>query len=163
MMAAVAWHAHGMSDAFDPRPPQELLAFYNRFSARFRAPGVRLAGFRLRWIAFRSEDLDRGTERAVLDLAWGEDSVTAQAEFVARAREEVQEGCSLTLVEVGLRRSLLCGKGEPLEPATVVLAISMWRSGHPCGLLGRIGLDTEGRPTGSAQGPLPLVRMGGWA
>jgi hypothetical protein len=50
-----------------------------------------------------------------------------------------------------------------LARATVVLAISMWRSGHPCGLLGRIGLDAEGRPTGSAQAPLPLVRMGGWA
>jgi hypothetical protein len=48
-----------------------------------------------------------------------------------------------------------------VAPATVVLSISMWRSGHPCGLLGRIGLDTEGRPTGSAQAPLPLVRMGG--
>jgi hypothetical protein len=48
-----------------------------------------------------------------------------------------------------------------LARATVVLAISMWRSGHPCGLLGRIGLDAEGRPTGPAQVPLPLVRMGG--
>jgi hypothetical protein len=161
MMPAAAWHSWGMPDAFDPRPPQELLAFYDRFSARFRSPGVRLRGYRLRWIAFRSEDLDRGIERAVLDLAWGDESVTAQAEFVARVREEVQEGCSLTFVEVGLRKSLLCGNGEPLAAATVVLAISMWRSGHPCGLLGRIELDTEGRPTGSAQAPLPLVRMGG--
>jgi hypothetical protein len=46
-----------------------LLAFYDRFSARFRSPGVRLRGYRLRWIAFRSEELDRGTEHAVLDLA----------------------------------------------------------------------------------------------
>jgi hypothetical protein len=151
----------GMPDAFDPRPPQELLAFYDRFSARFRAPGVCLRGYRLRWIAFRSEDLDRGTERAVLDLAWGDESVTAQAEFVACAREEVQEGCSLTFVEVGLRRSLLCGNGEPLAPATVRLCISMWRTDHPCGLIGRIEVDAEGRPTGSAQAPLPLVRMGG--
>lgn len=150
-----------MSEAFDPKPPKELRGFYDRFSARFRSPSVRLRGYRLRWIAFRSEDLERGIERAVLDLAWGDESVTAQAEFVARAREEVQEGCSLTFVEVGLRRSLLCGNGEPLAPATVVLAVSMWRSGHPCGLLGRIELDTEGRPTGSVQAPLPLVRMGG--
>ncbi|NML16964.1 hypothetical protein [Azohydromonas caseinilytica] len=150
-----------MSDAFDPRPPQELLALYNRFSARFRSPGVRLRGYRLRWIAFRSEDLDRDIERAVLDLAWGDESVTGQAEFVARAREEVQAGCSLTFVEVALRRSLRCAGGEPLAPATVVLAITMWRSGHPCGLLGRIELDAEGRPTGSVQGPLSLVRMGG--
>jgi hypothetical protein len=77
MMPAAAWHAHGMSDAFDPRPPQELRAFYDRFSARFRAPGVRLCGFRLRWIAYRSEELDRGVERAVLDLAWGEEAVLA--------------------------------------------------------------------------------------
>jgi hypothetical protein len=150
-----------MPDAFDPRPPQELLAFYARFSARFRSPGVCLRGYRLRWIAFRSEDLDRGTERAVLDLAWGDESVTGQAEFVARAREEVRAGCPLTFVEIGLRRSLRCNGGEPLASATVVLAISMWRSGHPCGLLGRIELDAEGRPTGSAQAPLPLVRMGG--
>ena len=151
-----------MSDAFDPRPPQELRAFYDRFSARFRAPGVRLCGFRLRWLAYRSEELDRGVERAVLDLAWGEEAITRQAQFVARAREEADEGCGLTFVEVGLRRSLLCGSGEPLAPATVVLAISMWRSGHPCGLLGRIELDAEGRPRGSAQAPMPLMRMGGW-
>ena len=150
-----------MPDAFDPRPPPELLAFYDRFSARFRSPGVRLRGYRLRWIAFRSEELDRGIERAVLDLAWGDESVTAQAEFIARAREEVQEGCSLTFVEVGLRRSLRCNDGEPLAPATVVLTISMWRSGHACGLLGRIELDAAGRPIGSVQAPLPLVRMGG--
>jgi hypothetical protein len=152
-----------MSDAFDPRPPRELRAFYDRFSARFRAPGVHLCGFRLRWIAYCSEELDRGVERAVLDLAWGEEAVTRQAQFVARAREESDEGCGLTFVEVGLRRSLLCGSGEPLAPATVVLAISMWRCGHPCGLLGRIELDAEGRPTGAAQAPLPLMRMGGWA
>jgi hypothetical protein len=152
-----------MSDAFDPRPPKELQAFYDRFSARFRGPSVRLAGFRLRWIAYRSEELDRGIERAVLDLAWGEESVTRQAQFVARAREEAGEGCGLTVVEAGFRRSLRCGIGEPLAPATVVLTISMWRSGHPCGLLGRIELDAEGRPTGLAQAPLPLVRMGGWA
>lgn len=150
-----------MPDAFDPRPPQELRAFYDRFSARYRAPGVRLCGFRLRWIAYRSKELDQGIERAVLDLAWGEESVTRQAEFVARAREEVQEGCSLTFVEVGLRRSLRYGSDELLAPATVVLAISMWRSGHPCGLLGRIELDAVGCPTGSAQAPSPLVRMGG--
>jgi hypothetical protein len=163
MMPAAAWHAQGMPDAFDPRPPQELRAFYDRFSARFRAPGVCLRGFRLQWTAYRSEDLGQGIERAVLDLAWGEESVTRQAQFVARAREEADEGCGLTFVEVGLRRSLLCGSGEPLAPATVVLAISMWRCGHPCGLLGRIELDAEGRPTGAAQAPLPLVRMGGWA
>jgi hypothetical protein len=46
-----------------------LHAFYDRFSARYHAPGVHLSGFRLRWIAFRSEDLDWGIERAVLDLA----------------------------------------------------------------------------------------------
>ncbi|WP_029002004.1 hypothetical protein [Azohydromonas australica] len=150
-----------MSDAFDPRPPQELRAFYDRFSVRFRSPGVCLCGYRLRWIAFRSQELDRGIERAVLDLAWGDESVTRQAEFVARAREEVQAGCSLTFVEVGLRRSYLYGKDQPLTPPRVLLAISMWRSGHPCGLLGRIELDAEGRPTGSAQAPSPLVRMGG--
>jgi hypothetical protein len=125
------------------------------------APGVRLAGFRLRWTADRSEELDRSIERAVLDLAWGEESVTRQAQFVARAREEAGEECGLTFVEVGLRRSLLCGSGEPLAPAMVVLAISMWRC-DPCGLLGRIELDAEGRPRGAAQAPLPLMRMGGW-
>jgi hypothetical protein len=150
-----------MPDAFDPRPPQELRAFYDRLSARFRAPGVRLAGFRLRWTAYRSEELDRGIERAVLDLAWGEESVTRQAQFVARAREEASDNCSLTFVEVGLRRAVRYTGGEPLAPATVVLAISMWRSGHPCGLLGRIELDAEGRLMGSVQAPLPLVRMGG--
>jgi hypothetical protein len=150
-----------MLDAFDPRPPQELRAFYDRFSARFRAPGVHLCGYRLRWIAFRTEDLDRGNERAVLDLAWGEESVTRQAQFVARAREEAGEGCGLTFMEVGLRKSLWRGDGGPLAPATVVLAISMWRSGHPCGLLGRIEMDAKGRPTGPAQAPSPLVRMGG--
>jgi hypothetical protein len=150
-----------MSDAFDPRPPKELRAFYDRFSARFRGQGVRLAGFRLRWIAYRSEELDRGVDRAVLDVAWGEEGITRQAQFIARAREEADEGYGLTFVEVGLRRSLRCGAGQVLAPAAMVLAISMWRSGHPCGLLGRIELDAEGWPTGSAQAPLPLVRMGG--
>ncbi|WP_157118926.1 hypothetical protein [Azohydromonas lata] len=150
-----------MSDAFDPRPPQELRAFYDRFSARFRSPSVHLCGYRLRWLAFRSEELDWGIERAVLDLAWGDESVTRQAEFVARAREEVPAGCSLTFVEVGLRKSQRCANAAPLAPPRVVLTISMWRSGHPCGLLGRIDLDAEGRPTGSAQAPSPLVRMGG--
>jgi hypothetical protein len=150
-----------MSDAFDPQPPQELRAFYDRFAARFCAPGVHLYGFSLRWIAYRSEELDRGIERAVLDLAWGEETVTRQARFVARAREEVQEGCALTFVEAGFRSSLQCRGGDPLASAPEVLAILMWRSDHPCGLLGRIELDGEGRPTGSAQAPLPLVRMGG--
>ena len=67
-MPAAAWHAQGMLDAFDPRPPQGLRYFYDRFAAWFRAPGVRLSGYRLSWIAYRSEDLDRGIERAVLDL-----------------------------------------------------------------------------------------------
>jgi hypothetical protein len=48
---------------------------------------------------------------------------------------------------------------ELLMPS--VLRISMWRTDHPCRLIGRIELDAEGRPTGSAQAPLPLVRMGG--
>jgi hypothetical protein len=151
-----------MPDAFDPRPPQELRVFYDRFSARFRSPGVRLCGFRLRWIAYRSEELDRGIERAVLDLSWGEENVTRQVQFVARALEEVRGVCALTFVEVGFRRLLRCGDGEPLV-ATVVLAISMWRSDHPCGLLGRIELDAEGQPTGEGRAPLPLLRMGGWA
>jgi hypothetical protein len=47
---------------------------------------------------------------------------------------------------------------DMLTPA--VLRISMWCTDHPCGLIGRIELDAEGRPMGSAQAPLPLVRMG---
>jgi hypothetical protein len=112
--------------------------------------------------AYRSEDLDQGIECTVLELAWGEEGVARQAQFVARAREEIDAGCGLTFVEVGLRRSLRCGSGEPLAPVTVVLVISMWRCGHPCGLLGRIELDAEGRPTGAAQAPLPPVHLGGW-
>lgn len=46
-----------------------------------------------------------------------------------------------------------------LTPA--VLRLSMWRTDHPCELIGRIELDAGGRPTDSAQAPLPLVRMGG--
>jgi hypothetical protein len=158
-MPVAAWHSRGMSDAFDPRPPQELRAFYDRFSARFRAPGVRLCGFRLRWIAYRSEELDRGIERAVLDLAGGEEAVTRQAQFVARAREEADKGCGLTFVEVGLRRSLLCGGGEPLAPATVVLAISMRRCGHPCapGLMPTGGLRVQPRRRCGRLGLRPLV------
>jgi hypothetical protein len=148
-----------MPDAFDPQPPQQLRAFYDLFSARYRAPGVRLCGFRLRWIAYRCEDLDRGIERAVLDLAWGEENVTRQVLFVARALEEVQGACALTFVEVGLRRPQRTAGAASLAP--VVLGISMWRSDHPCGLLGRIELDAGGRPTGPVHAPLPLVRMGG--
>ena len=158
-MLAHAWHARGMDDDFDPRPPQQLRGFYDRFSARYRAPGVRLSGFQLRWIAYRSEDLDRGIERAVLDLAWGEENVTRQVQFVARALEEVQGASPLTFVEVGCKRMPWGGHDELLTPA--VLRIWMWRTDHPCGLIGRIELDAEGRPTGSAQAPSPLVRMGG--
>lgn len=150
-----------MADAFDPRPPQELRHFYDRFVARFRGPGVRLSGYRLRWIAFRTEDLDRGLERAVLDMAWGEDEITRQSQFVARAREAVEGPCSLTFVEVGLKRSMSCEDVEPPPPAVTVLGISMWRTDHPCGLLGRIDLDAQACPTGAAHEPLPLVRMGG--
>jgi hypothetical protein len=159
MMPGVAWHSRGMSDAFDPRPPQQLRTFYDRFAVRYRAPGVRLSGFRLRWIAYRNKDLDQGIERAVLDLAWGEEAVTRQAQFVARAHEEADEGCGLTFVEVGLRRRLRCECNDPMGPA-VMLYISMWRSDHLCWLLGRIELDAEGRPTGSVQAPLRLLRMG---
>jgi hypothetical protein len=148
-----------MPDAFDPRPPQELRAFYDRFSARFRAPGVRLSGFGLRWIAYRSEELDRGIERAVLDLAWGEENVTRQVQFVARALEEVQGAFALSFVEVGCKRMLWGADDELVTPA--VLRISMWRTDHPCGLISRIELDADGRPTGSAQPPLPLLRMAG--
>ncbi len=161
-MSVAAWHSWGMPDAFDPRPPQELRAFYDRFSARFRAPGVRLCSYQLRWIAFRSEELDWGIERAVLDLAWGEENVTRQVQFVARVREEVPAICSLTFVEVGLRKSLRCSDDEPVVTAKPVLAISMWRSDHPCGLFGLVDLNAQGRPTGSVRAPLPLVRMGGW-
>ncbi|WP_066338902.1 hypothetical protein [Azohydromonas lata] len=148
-----------MPDTFDPRPPQELRAFYDWFAARYCAPGVRLSGFRLRWIAYRSEELDRGIGRAVLDLAWGEENVTRQVQFVARALEEVQGACALTFVEVGLGRVMRGSADGPLAP--VVLKISMWHSNHPCGLLGRIELDAQGRPTGSAHAPLPLLCMAG--
>ncbi|WP_298233037.1 hypothetical protein [uncultured Azohydromonas sp.] len=148
-----------MPDTFDPRPPQELPAFYDKFAARYCAHGVRLFGFRLRWIAYRSEELDRGIERAVLDLAWGEENVTRQVQFVARALEEVQGAFALTFVEVGCKRMLWGADDELMKPA--VLRISMWRTDHPCGLIGHIELDAEGRPTGAAQAPLPLVRMGG--
>jgi hypothetical protein len=158
-MPADAWHACGMPDAFDPQPPQQLRAFYDRFSARYHAPGVRLSGFKLRWTAYRSEELDKGVERAVLDLAWGEENVTRQVQFVARALEEVQGAFALTFVEVRCKGMLWGADDEQLMPA--VLRISMWRTDHPCGLIGRIELDAEGRPTGSAQAPLPLVRMGG--
>jgi hypothetical protein len=148
-----------MPDAFDPQPPQQLRALYDRFSARYHAPGVRLSGFKLRWIAYRSEELDKGIERAVLDLAWGEENVTRQVQFVARALEEVQGACTLTFVEVGCKGMLWGTDDDMLTPA--VLRISMWRTDHPCGLIGRIALDAEGRPTGLAQAPLPLVRMVG--
>jgi hypothetical protein len=59
-----------MPDAFDSRPPQELRVLCDRFPVRFRATGVRLCGYRLTWIADRREELDRGIERAVLDLTW---------------------------------------------------------------------------------------------
>jgi hypothetical protein len=136
-----------------------LRAFYDRFSARYHAPDVRLSGFQLRWIAYRCEDLDRGIERAVLDLAWGEENVTRQVQFVARALEEVQGACALSFVEVGFKRVLWGAGDELLVPG--VLRISMWRTDHPCGLIGRIELDANGRPIGSAQPPLPLLRMAG--
>ena len=148
-----------MPDAFDPQPPQQLRAFYDRFSVRYHAPGVRLSGFRLRWIAYRSEELDRGIERAVLDLAWGEEHVTRQVQFVARALEEVQGACALSFVEVGFKRVLWGAGDELLVPG--VLRISMWRTDHPCGLIGRIDLDADGRPMGSVQPPVPLLRMAG--
>jgi hypothetical protein len=150
-----------MADAFDAQPPHELRTFYDRFAARFRRPGVHLAGYRLRWIAFRTEDLDRGVERAVLDLAWGEEDVTRQAQFVTRAREAAGEPCCLTFVQVGLKRAMRCDEAVPPAPAVTVLSISMWRSDHPCGLLGRIDLDAQVRPTGTTRNPLPLLRMGG--
>jgi hypothetical protein len=53
MMLGIAWHSRGLSDVFGPKP-EKLRAFYNRFSACFRTPGVRLCGFRLRWISCRS-------------------------------------------------------------------------------------------------------------
>jgi hypothetical protein len=53
MMLGIAWHSRGVSDVFSPKP-EELRAFHNRFLARFRAPGVRLCGFQLRWISCRS-------------------------------------------------------------------------------------------------------------
>ncbi|WP_028998639.1 hypothetical protein [Azohydromonas australica] len=148
-----------MPDAFDPQPPQQLRAFYDRFSARYRAPGVRLSGFQLRWIAYRSEELDRAIERAVLDLTWGEEDVTRPVQFVARALEAVQGACALSFVEVGFKRVLQAGGEAALAP--VVLRILMWRTDHPCGLIGRVELDAGGRPTGSAPPPLPLLRMAG--
>ncbi|WP_029002096.1 hypothetical protein [Azohydromonas australica] len=148
-----------MPDAFDPQPPQQLRTFYDRFSARYRAPGVRLSGFRLRWIAYRSEELDQGIERAVLDLTWGEENVTRQVQFVARALEEVQGAFALTFVEAGFKRVLWGGDDEQLAPA--VLRISMWCTDHPCGLIGRIEVDADGLPTGAAPPPLPLLRMAG--
>lgn len=148
-----------MPDAFDPRPPQELRAFYDKVAARHRAAGVCLSGYRLRWTAYRCVELDQGVERAMLDLAWGDEGVTRQAQFVARARDEAGPGMPLTFVEVGLKQSLRWGPGEP--PVPVVLSITMWRSDHPCGLTGRIDLDAQARPTGASREPLPLVRMGG--
>jgi hypothetical protein len=113
MMPAVAWHAHGMPDAFDPRPPQELHAFYDRFSARFRAPGVRLAGFRLRWIAYRSEELDQDVERGVLD-----------------AKQECQHSDMRSLSTITSR----CALHMPLPSATEMRGAPAWpkNKATPC-------------------------------
>jgi hypothetical protein len=43
-------------------------------------------GCRLKLIAFCLHEPDRGIERAVLDLAWGDKSVVGPPEFVARGR-----------------------------------------------------------------------------
>jgi hypothetical protein len=86
--------------------------------------------------------LDCGVERAVLDLAWGEEAVTRQAQFVERAGE-VGEGRSLRFVEVGLKPLTWFSLNERPMPDKVVLGISMWRSDHPCGLLSRIELDAR--------------------
>lgn len=150
-----------MPDVFDPWPPQPLRAFYARFSARYCAPGVCLRGYRLRWIAYRSDELDWGIERAVLDLVWGEDDVTRQSCFVERAREEAGARCRLTFVEVGLKRSQGAQPGSAPALASGVLGISMWRTDHPCGLTGRIELNAQGHPTGCVREPRPLMRMGG--
>lgn len=150
-----------MADAFDPQPPQALRLFYGRFAPRFAAPGVCLSGYRLRWMAFRSADLERGVERAVLDLGWGEEGVTRQSRFVALAGETAGAGCGLTFVEVGLKPSPRCGAHGVQASTRLMLGISMWRSGHPCGLLGGIVLDAQGRPVGAARQPLPLLRMAG--
>lgn len=99
-----------MSDAFAPQPPQALYVFNGRFAARYAAPGVCLCGLRLRWIAYRSAELKRGVERAMLDLAWGEEAVTRQARFVARPRGEAGVSRGLTFVEVGLKSSLWSGR-----------------------------------------------------
>ena len=73
-MLGIAWHSRGLSDVFSPRP-EEPRAFSNRFSARFRAPGVCLCGLQLRWFFLPQRDLDWGLERAALDVIWGMDVI----------------------------------------------------------------------------------------
>jgi hypothetical protein len=147
-----------MSSVFDQRPPKLLQVFYKQLARRYGAPGVRLANFPGRWMAFRTADLAAGVERAIMDVESTEiDLAQHLEEFESSAEFVAGEDDDAILVAIWLANNVWVGRDGESPKTTPALAITAWSLAHPVAVAGTIDLDEAGTPLRTNE-PFSLLR-----
>jgi hypothetical protein len=140
----------------DARLLEMLQGLHVRLLSRYGAPGVRLEGFKGRWLVFGSAELDAGLERALIDAESLQDEmVQGPEELEAIARIVVGEENRAILVAIEWADS-----AEASGPAARHLCLSAWSPDEPVLLSGCIAVDGAGRPIAVVRSG-SIVRRGG--
>ncbi len=143
--------------------PESLTAIFTRFANSYSSSGIRFSDFPGRWVAFQANELERGVERALLDIEPPQDDVLeAKDKFDADATAAADAGVEVITVSMYLAQQsmVVCDAGEADEPgpSNPMLSISVSSSEQSLGVSGYVELDSEGVPVRIGQ-LLPLFSI----
>jgi hypothetical protein len=143
--------------------PESLTAIFNRFASSYSSAGVRFSNFPGRWVAFEAAELERGVERALIDIEPPQDNVLeAKDKFDSDAMLAAGEGVEVIIVSMYLAQQSMvvrrAGGTEELDPPGLMLSISVSSSEQSLGVSGYVELDSQGSPLRIGQ-LLPLFSV----
>lgn len=143
--------------------PESLTAIFTRFANSYSSAGIRFSDFPGRWMAFEATELERGVERALLDIEPPKgDVLEAKDKFDADATAAAGAGVEVITVSMYLaqRSMVVCSADEPGEsgPSNAMLSISVSSSEQSLGVSGYIELDDQDVPVRVGQ-LLPLFSI----
>lgn len=143
--------------------PESLTAIFTRFANSYSSSGSRFSDFPGRWVAFQATELERGTERPLLDIEPPKgDVLEARDKFDSDAMAAAGAGVEVITVSMYLaQRSMVVGRADETNepgPSNPMLSISVSSSEQSLGVSGYVELDSEGAPVRIGQ-LLPLFSI----
>lgn len=131
--------------------PESLTAIFTRFASSCSSSGMRFSDFPGRWVAFQATELERGVERALLDIEPPKDNVLqAKDKFDADAAAAAGAGVEVITVSMYLAQQsmVVCTIDETHEsaPSNPMLSISVSSNEQSLGVSGYVELDSQGVP-----------------